>query len=374
MAEKFYLVLFQPARAPEAAAGKKLRGPKPHGHQPAGRAELKELQEELASTRESLQAIIEEQEAGNEELRSANEEIMSSNEELQSTNEELETAKEEMQSTNEELTTLNDELESRNNELERVNNDLHNLLASVNIPVIILGPDLRIRRVSSGAERLFNLIPGDEGRPITDINLALDLPDLPKLVGEVIETLSSKELEVQDRAGRWHSLRIRPYRTTDHKIDGAVLALVDIDLIKKSARQAAEARALTEALINTIRQPVLVLDNELIAQTANQIFYQTFEVKPEETLNHRVFQLGNGQWNIPRLRTLLEEILPENSSFDNFMVEHNFPQIGLKKMRLDARRFAVKGSDNQMILLSIEDITKTSGPPAASGKDESLKL
>jgi two-component system CheB/CheR fusion protein len=372
MSEKFYLVLFQPALAPEAA--QKLRGSRTHARSTAERVELKALQEELASTRDSLQAIIEEQEAGNEELRSANEEIMSSNEELQSTNEELETAKEELQSTNEELTTLNDELESRNAELERINNDLQNVLSSVNIPIVILDADLRIRRVTSGAERLFNLIPGDVGRPITDINLALDIADLPKLVLEVIETLSSKEVEVQDRAGRWHSLRIRPYRTTDHKIDGAVLALVDIDLIKKIAEQVAEARAFTEALINTMRQPVLVLDKELIVQAASQAFYQNFQVTAEETLQRPIYRLGEGQWDLPRLRTLLEEILPENSSFDNFMVEHNFPEIGIKRMKLDARRFAVKGSDNHMILLTIEDITETPAQSAASGKEESLKL
>jgi len=222
------------ARAPEAAAGKKLRGPKPHAHQPAGRAELKELQEELASTRESLQAIIEEQEAGNEELRSANEEIMSSNEELQSTNEELETAKEELQSTNEELTTLNDELENRNSELEHVNNDLHNVLGNVNFPILILGLDLRIRRFTSAAEKLFGLIPADVGRPVTGINLRLDLPDLSKLVLEVTDSLAIKELEVKDHDGHWWSARIRPYKTIDNKIEGAIIAFVDIDPAKNN--------------------------------------------------------------------------------------------------------------------------------------------
>ena len=153
----------------------------------AEQKELAKLREELSATRESLQAIIEEQEATNEELRSANEEITSSNEELQSTNEELETAKEELQSTNEELTTLNDELESRNAELENVNNDLHNLMASVSIPIVIVGADLRIRRFTSVAEKLLNLIPGDIGRPITDIKMRLEVPKLDKLISEVIE-------------------------------------------------------------------------------------------------------------------------------------------------------------------------------------------
>ncbi|HEY3760405.1 MAG TPA: chemotaxis protein CheB [Verrucomicrobiae bacterium] len=229
--ERFYLVLFEPAiplpEEPGRAKAKKSAAPRP-----TESAELAHLREELSSTRESLQTIIEEQEATNEELRSANEEIMSSNEELQSTNEELETAKEELQSTNEELTTLNDELESRNNELEQVNNDLHNLLASVNIPIVILGADLKIRRFTAMAEKMFKLIPGDIGRPITDIALPLDLPALDKHVMEVIDSLTPKDIEVRDKQGHWWSARVRPYKTTDHKIDGAIIALLDIDAIK----------------------------------------------------------------------------------------------------------------------------------------------
>jgi len=122
-----------------------------------------------------------------------------------------------LQSTNEELTTLNDELENRNTELERVYNDLLNLLSSVNIPIIMLDADCA-SAASPAARKDCSTHPRRRGPPITDINLALDIPDLPKLVREVIETLSSKELEVQNRAGRWHSLRIRPYKTADHKM------------------------------------------------------------------------------------------------------------------------------------------------------------
>ena len=228
--EKFYLVLFEPAAAAhiEAPKGKATKYIPRHLES----AELAHLREELNATRESLQTIIEEQEATNEELRSANEEIMSSNEELQSTNEELETAKEELQSTNEELTTLNDELESRNVELEQVNNDLHNLLSSVSIPVVILSADLKIRRFTAMAEKLFKLIPGDIGRPITDIALPMDIPNFDRQVLDVFESLAPKDIEVKDRQGHWWSVRIRPYKTIDHKIDGAVIALLDIDVLK----------------------------------------------------------------------------------------------------------------------------------------------
>src|SRR6476660_529293 len=155
------------------------------------------LKDELEATREYLQSIIEEQRTTNEELRSANEEIQSSNEELQSINEELETAKEELQSTNEELTTVNQELQNRNDELTQLNNDLNNLLSSVNIPIVMLGNDLRIRRFTPMAEQAMNLIPSDVGRPITDIRPNLNTPDLRRAIARVIESLEIQDSRIQ---------------------------------------------------------------------------------------------------------------------------------------------------------------------------------
>ncbi len=317
---------------------------------------MERLREELAATRESLQAIIEEQEATNEELRSANEEIMSSNEELQSTNEELETAKEELQSTNEELTTLNDELESRNSELETLNNDLHNLLASANIPIIILGRDLRIRRFTGMAERAFNLIPGDIGRPITDINLPLNVPDLTRRVLEVIESLATQELEVQCSRGRWWSLRIRPYKTTDNKIDGAVLTLMDIDFLKNNVQLANQGRAFAEAVLSTVHQPMLALDKDLAVQFLNPAFCQSFGVNAEQMLHQRLPELADGKWNIPALRVLLEETLAQQPSVRDFDLEHEFPGVGLRRLRLSAQRLAYSDNAQQLTLLAFEEM------------------
>lgn len=354
--ERFYLVIFEPANLAELAepGGPKLKTRKVSPAKSKESAELVHLRDELAATRESLQAIIEEQEATNEELRSANEEIMSSNEELQSTNEELETAKEELQSTNEELTTLNDELESRNGELEQVNNDLYNLLASVNIPILMLGADLKIRRFTGIAEKMFKLIPTDIGRPISDINLPLEIPSLDKLVHDVFDSLTPKDIELKDKQGHWWSVRIRPYKTTDHKIDGAVIALVDIDSMKTGISRLLEARQLTDDIVNTVREPFVLLDKNLNVVSANQSFYRTFKVKPDDTLSRRIYDLGNRQWDIPRLRKLLEEILPQDRSFTDFEVDHNFPRIGHKKMVLNARKV---GQDSyEMILLAIEEL------------------
>ena len=221
------------------------------------------LERELAAAREYLQSVIDQQETANEELQSANEEAQSANEELQSVNEELETSKEEIQSSNEELATVNDELQHRNMELSRLNNDLVNLLGNINMAIIMLGPDLRVRRFTPMAERSFNLIATDIGRPILDVRLTFDIPDLETILDEVIGSVSAVEREVQDRAGAWYSLRVRPYRTLENQIDGAVIVLIDIDAIKK-LEEALQLRV--EALDRADRSK-----NEFLALLAHEL-------------------------------------------------------------------------------------------------------
>ena len=187
---------------------------------------IRELEQELSATREYLQSIIEDQETGNEELQSANEEIQSANEELQSTNEELETAKEELQSTNEELVTVNEELEGRNVELNQLNNDLSNLLNSVQLPIIMLNENLSIRHFTPGATKLFNLIHSDVGRAISDIKANVNIADLDERLIRVMDTVMLESLEVRDTAGNWYNLNIRPYKTMDNRIAGAVMVFV----------------------------------------------------------------------------------------------------------------------------------------------------
>ncbi len=197
-------------------------------------AHVVRLKQELEATREYLQSLLEHQEAANEELQSANEEIQSSNEELQSINEELQTTKEEIQSSNEELTTVNEELAERNDELNQANSDLVNFLSSAQLVLLMLGPDLRIRWFTPQAQRMLNLLSTDVGRPVGDIRLPIDAPDLEQMLRDVIETASAKELEVRDRNGQWYSLRVRPYKTMNNNVDGAVVALIDVDPLKRA--------------------------------------------------------------------------------------------------------------------------------------------
>ncbi|MFH7024479.1 MAG: chemotaxis protein CheB [Heteroscytonema crispum UTEX LB 1556] len=356
--ERYFLILFE--EVPMKPQFAETSSQKTARRKQITDKEIAQLQQELTASKEHLQAIIEEHEASNQDLRAANEEVLSSNEELQSTNEELETAKEEIQAANEELNTVNDELYRRNIESNQVSNDLQNLLSSANIPIVMLGGDLRIRRFTPQAQQILNLIPTDVGRPLGDINHNLNVPDLEQQILEVINTLSVKEQEVQDHKGRWYDLRIRPYRTMDNKIDGAVVILVDIDAIKRNTEQLKQSRDYAEAIVETMREPLVVLDASFRVITANRAFYETFHVLPAQVEQYLVFELGNGQWNIPQLRSLLEEIVPSNiqlEDFQNFEVEHEFEQIGRKVMLLNARKMS-QPNHQDMILLAIYDITQ----------------
>jgi two-component system, chemotaxis family, CheB/CheR fusion protein len=194
--------------------------------------QISSLEQELQSTREYLQTTIEELETSNEELKSTNEELQSVNEELQSSNEELKTSKEELQSTNEELTTVNAELQSKVDELSQANNDINNLLASTEIGTIFLDNALHIKRFTPAIKKLFNLIPSDIDRPISDITSNILYEDIYTDTKTVLDTLVRKEIEVQSQTGNWYSMRIVPYRTTDNIIDGVVITFVDITKVK----------------------------------------------------------------------------------------------------------------------------------------------
>jgi two-component system, chemotaxis family, CheB/CheR fusion protein len=245
------------------------------------------LKQELAATREYLQSVIEQQEAANEELQSANEEVQSANEELQSINEELETSKEEVQSSNEELATVNDELQARNTELAQSNNDLMNLLSSVQMAIVMLGSNLRIRRFTPMAERLLNLIPTDVGRPMSDINLNIDVPDMDSLIAEAIDTVAEREREVQDPQGRWYLLRVRPYRTMENKIDGAVIVLIDVDSLKRSQEM---LRQQTE-LLDRAHDAIIMWELDGYVTYWNKAAEETYGFTREQAIGRKVHEL-----------------------------------------------------------------------------------
>ena len=207
------------------------KGPAQKGHS-ASSARMAALERDLEQNRQELQTTREEMQTSQEEAKSANEELQSANEEMQSTNEELTTSKEEMQSMNEELQTLNAELQHKVEDLSRVNNDMKNLLDSTELATVFLDPALRVRLFTAGSNRVFRLIPGDMGRPITDINSELDYPELADHAREVLRTLAVHEQQVPARNGRWFLLHIMPYRTFENMIDGVVITVTDITASK----------------------------------------------------------------------------------------------------------------------------------------------
>jgi len=257
--QRYFLVLFDtmPGLAAEPAviepAESEPAESEPAELEPPVPSEISRLERELAAARRELldtqtflQVTAEEQEATHQQLIAANEEVLSSNEELKSINEELQTAKEEIQSANEELKTTNEELQNRNAESRRANDDLINLIDNVSIPIVMLSEDLRIRSFTPSARDIFSLIPTDIGRPIADIRSTLDPFDLDAIVRDVIANLDPVEREVQTRDGRWYLLRIRPYRTVDNQINGAVVAFVDIDNLRRTEQELRDSRTQLE--------------------------------------------------------------------------------------------------------------------------------
>jgi len=199
---------------------------------PASHARVLELEQELMHLREELQTTHEEMQSSQEELKSANEELQSTNEELQSTNEELTTSREEMQSMNEELQTVNAEQLSKMDDLSWINNDMNNLLNSTEIVTVFLDNDLHVRRFTPGADKIFKLIPGDVGRPLSDIVSDLLYPRMTEEAREVLRTLVFSEKQITTSDGRWFSVRIMPYRTMDDVIGGVVITFLNITAAK----------------------------------------------------------------------------------------------------------------------------------------------
>jgi two-component system CheB/CheR fusion protein len=225
----------------------------------------------------------------------------------------------------------------------------------INAATVILSNDLRIRLVAPAAEKLLNLIPSDIGRPLGDLRLTLRIPDLEARIADVIRTLDATEFEAQDQNGRWVAVCIRPCRTVNNRIEGAVMTVIDVDTLKRSLVQAQAALAYAEAIVETVREPLLILDADLRVKAANRAFYAMFQATPADTENHFIYHLGEDQWDIASLRELLEEILPRDAHFENFEVDAAFPRVGRKQLILNARRVRGEDGQTQLILLAMEE-------------------
>ncbi len=322
-------------------------------------ARLAELEKELLYTKQRLQNTIEEMNSSLEELKSTNEELQSANEELQSTNEESMTNKEEMQSLNEELMTINLQFQTKTEELTNSNNDMKNLLDSTEIATIFLDNNLNIRNFTPQVTQIFNLIRADVGRSITHIASNLKYQHIAEDVREVLDRLRSKEVHLQTvDEQQWYSMRVLPYRTADNFIDGAVVTFTNITTFKNLEASVAATSLYAANIIDIIQQPLVVLDGQLRVECASNAFAETFQLIPEQLKGQWLYHLGNGQWDIPALRQLMNKVLHENQEIQNEVVEHEFPVLGYRRMVLNTRRVEQTESKPFKILLALEVFEK----------------
>lgn len=353
-----HLVLFEAAVTPAAGeqgkvgvTGKKARKDGVNGR------DLILLRQELAESQEHLRLLMDGRQTAEEELKSANEELMSSMEELQSANEELQTSHEELESTNEELTTVNDQLEIRNRDLSEISNDLTNLITSVNVPTLMLTGALRLRRSTVAADNVLGLTPADIGRHISEIRHTLRLPNLADLAAEVLKTLAAKEIEVQDRSNVWYSMRLRPYRTEDDRIDGVVVVLLEVNRLKRSLQEVERSRNFSRTIVEAVHEPLLILDGARRVIMANDSFLKTFLLSGAAIENRLVYELKPGGFHSASFKRKLERAIAGRAELD-FEVEFEIGGPRTTIMAIDARQFDLHEAGDKIVLLTMTDITR----------------
>lgn len=246
----------------------------------------------------------------------------------------------------------NAELAGRLTDLEAANYDLENLLASTNVAAILLDSSLRIRCFTPAVTRLFSLIPGDIGRPIQDIAKKFRDPTLLSDLATVLARPTTPNREVQSQDGQWYVRQVLPCHAHGKWTGGVAITFSDV-----AAEALQRARDYAESIVDTVREPLLVLDEEMRVCSANQSFYTAFDALPEETVGRVLFDLGLREWDVPALRTLLAEVLPEQHVVNDFELVRNFGSIGTRTVVLNAR--AIVNDDRpDKILLAIEDMTE----------------
>jgi two-component system CheB/CheR fusion protein len=333
LAEKFLVVFEDIEAASVAPVSEKLERGQPLPES----SSLAELEKELRFTKESHQTAIEELESSNEELKSTNEELQSSNEELQSTNEELESSREELQSLNEELQTVNAELQNKLEDLSAAHDDMQNLLNSTEIATIFVDNDMRIRRFTSEATNIVNIIQTDIGRPLKHITTNLSYEAMIDDLTEVLEKLTPRKVEVKTVKGNWYHMHIIPYRTTNNRIEGAILTFTNIDDQKKAQKMIEESTLqLVRAIFDMSPMPMLVLDKDAKMVIANTAFSETMKITQEDIKGKDVYSLQGSITDQLKLKSKLENALRKKMNFETEVFEMETQQ-GKTRFSIDGR-------------------------------------
>ena len=329
-----FLVVFEDIDIKPMAPGSK---PDSREESEAASSTIAELEKELRICQESHQTTVEELESSNEELKSTNEEMQSSNEELQSTNEELESSKEELQSLNEELQTINAELQNKLEDLSAAHDDMHNLLNSTEIATIFVDNDMRVRRFTSAATAIVNLIQTDIGRPLKHVATNLSYEEMITDLTEVLEKLTPRKAEVKTIEGKWYHMHIIPYRTTNNRIDGAILTFTNIDDQKKAQKMIEENTwQLVRAIFDMSPMPMMVLDKDAKMVIANTAFSEIMKISQEDIKGKDIVNLQGSITDQLKLKSKLENALRKDKNFKTEDFEMETPQ-GKKSFSIDGR-------------------------------------
>jgi two-component system CheB/CheR fusion protein len=320
-------------------------------------ARIQDLERELVETREYLQAVVDQHDAAHAQVEVAYQASLSANEEYQSTNEELESTKEELQSLNEELTTLNEQLQQRNVELSGRTAQIAGLLEAMDMPILLLTPDLGLLAFNSRAAADLRLSTANLGRSIRESWAPVPTPELIELIDRALTESRLQEREFQDPQGYWSSLRIWPIPSVPEANRAVVVALVDITRLKEDLRHADEASAYSEAIVDAVLEPLLVLDRDLKIVTANRAFHRVFETNPADTTGVPLWELGGGEWNRIEFRGRVEELRRSGAPFDGYEMLLDSPRGRPRTFRLSGRRIVQPGSQAANLLVALEDIT-----------------
>jgi PAS domain S-box-containing protein len=231
------------------------------------------------------------------------------------------------------------------------------IIDSIDLPILVAGRDYTVASFNQAAAAFFSLAPADVGRSLGEIPVLSSVKRLAELCEDAVAHGASCQGEVRDAIGSWFVLRIAPYRGRDQQIAGAVLTLTNVTAFRESLEQAVHEREYTKSIINTVSHPLVVLDEDLQIQTANQAFYAMFQVSRGETQGIRLYELASANWTT-RLQTLVKGSRSANGEFEGVEVEHEFPDVGRRTLLLNARRLSRQGKPGQMTLLALQDITE----------------
>jgi two-component system CheB/CheR fusion protein len=336
------------------------REPKPNrpGESVTEASRIAELEQELETVRAELSGAIRELEIANEEHKAVNEEAMSVNEEFQSTNEELETSKEELQSLNEELNALNSQLQETVELHRATSDDLNNILNSSDVATLFLDCNLRIRFFTPATKAIFNVIVTDIGRPLGDLTHRFGGNDLLTDARAVLKTVAPLRREVEADNGAWYNRSILPYRDDAGRVEGVVITFAGISEIKAAQQEIQAARAYSDSIIDTISEPLVVLDEELRVISASSAFYRVFAVTPERTVGRLLHDVGENL-GAPAMRAFLASLATESRLTKDAEIVITLPRLGRRVLVVSARIIHEEPAARRKILIAIADVTES---------------